>query len=304
MSKFSMFPTLNSIGPLEDYFNITNNFEFTYNDNLNNTIKSLNPKILTDSTILKDSNHRWSPEFHNLYVRKKIVSTNQTLYGVNGIAPTGSIIGVATVFKSSRSLQRGILHNVIIDNSNSTFDFYMEYKFDVNQLRGDFTLETILYLNKSSSYISDEESHLNNIEGSILGVIYKHKFVLTGDSSLFPTKTIKSNRSALWEFKSGFSVEDMIEEGLMLEINESHKNYPLFDYKNKETYNGEFVKEVMISIVFQLIIKHKDEYVKYNEDEFQEGTIGSLIKFYIEAYNLDLSNNDKLYSQINRRIRK
>lgn len=303
MNNISFYPTLDILDPKQYEFKINSNFELEYIDETTKEIKTIKVKYSDDKTILRDLNDRWSPNFNNLIIRKKMSFNSSKLFGKNGIAPSGSQIGVYTTFKSSKSLQRGITENLEINQYDGIVEFYLEQRFEKNQIRSDFTLETILYLKEPSLEIYEDEIYLNNTKGMILGRLYEHKFLLSGDGSKFPTEIISDKDAPLWKVFTGGYLEDSIEDNILLEINEAHKDYKLFDYRDKENFNENFVKEVSISVVFQLVNKHREEYINSNKDDFGHGTIGSLLKHYIEGFNLDLSNIDEVFAEINRRLR-
>lgn len=303
MNNIAFYPTLNSIDINKLVIEDTPNFDLLYFDEKTKDLNTINVKYFEDKIILRDLNDRWSHEYNNLIIRKKVTINSSILFGINGIAPSGSKIGICTAFKSNKSLQRGLTENIVISEEDGIVEFYLEHNFDKNQIRSDFTLEAIFYLKTPTLIVLEEEKYLNNTKGIILGTIYEHKFLLSGDGSRFPTKIIKDKDGPLWRILSGGYLDDSIEDNVLLEINESHKDYKLFDYKDRENFNENFVKEVSISIVFQLVNKHKEEYINANKDEFGHGTIGSLIRHYVEGYHLDLSNVEIVFSEINRRLR-
>lgn len=304
MNNINLYPTIDQLDIKVEDILIEQRIIFEYSDFENRTRRSMNPINEGNTIILRDQQHRWSSETDNLFIRKKFKLKTSKLFGENGIAHMSSIIGIATIFTSNNSLQRGSKENTDFRIIDEDLEFYLEYEFDKNQLRGDFSLELILYLKEVTDEIDEKEIHLSNIQGSILGSLYKLNFKMSGDTSSFPTITSKKGKEALWKFHSGYSIFDSINDSILLEINEDHRDYSLFDYKNKETYNANFVKEVMISIIFQLIIKHREEFIDNNTIEFDEGTIGFLVSYYIDIYDLDLSNISNIFVQISKGIRK
>lgn len=304
MSKIQFYPTFNEL-----YYDLSNvkidsKFTLEYIDFNDKIVRSISAKTHKDKTILKDSNNKWSPVVNNLIIRKKITMNTKHLFGKNGIAPMGSILGVATSYSSSKSLTRGVINNFYFSSDDEQVEFYIEYKFIENELRSDFIFESFIYLMDQANEVLAGEENLNNTIGVKLGTLLTHTFILTGDSSEFPTKIVSQPGSPLWWIDSGYHLDDVLQDAVMLYVNKSHKDYDKYDYRNKDKYNPDLIVEMYTSIVFQLINRHKDEYQDVNADDFSHNTLGEYIKFFVDAFSLDLTNPDKMYFEISRRFRK
>lgn len=304
MSNIVFYPRLNI-----STTNITkdNQFTFEYIDrNDYNKIKTFNANQDVNKTILLDKHNKWSSKVYNLTIRKGYKLDVSNLFGKDGIAPSNSSIGVATIFKSSKSLQRGIKNNLIIEHSDNLkeVEFDMEYNFTINELRDDFELELILYLERSVLELHSEEKHINNIQGTVIGTLEQHRYLLTGDGSAFPTQIISKIGEPLWRLSMSSDVSDSIQDGISLIINDKHKDYKLFNYLDKDSYNRDFIKEVSISIVYQLVNYYFDEVKDYDEETFSYDSIATLIYHYIKIYDLDKTDKNRFFDKINGGIRR
>lgn len=302
MNRLLFYPTYNDSYQSKIKLDISNSFQLEYRDGSNGR-RTINAKHERNYTILVDQNHMWTSEFNDLLILNKVKLDSTALFGENGIAPYNSKIGVATSFSSIKSSQRGINKNIILDKDSGEVEFYLEYHFGPNYLRSEFDISLILYLDTPATELLLNEENLNNTQGVNLGELYTRKFLMDGDGSTFPTETVKVPGGPLWSLRTGFHVEDPVSESLLLMINESHKDFDLINFQKKEKYDKELIKEISISMVYQIIVKHRDEYINY-KDEFSHNSVGSLIKYYVTVYNIDLSDPDKIFEAISKGIRK
>lgn len=301
MSSIRFYPILNSNHIKMINLDTSSNHLLEFFDEIPRNIAVKRTK---DVTILSDQNHKWAPEKHNLIFRKKITLNPSKLFGRNGIAPKGSIIGVATIYTSSKSLQTRVDYNDVLYETDETVEVELSYTAFPNELRNDFKIESFFYLKESASVLLDGEENLNNEMGVRLGVIFEHRFILSGDGSTFPTKVVSEKNGPLWWLATGYYLDDNIQDAVVLYINKSHPKYACFDYRDKANYSPELIEEIYINILFQLINKHVNELQEINFDDLPVNSLGLYLKFFIDAFELDLSNTDRIYYEISRRMRR
>ena len=88
----------------------------------------------------------WSPDDYQLCIgRKYSIRTYQCLFGPNGIACNNAKLGIALMWTSPDSKQRGVIPIGEIENSQRDLEFELNYEFSEAQLRGSVEFSTIIY---------------------------------------------------------------------------------------------------------------------------------------------------------------
>jgi hypothetical protein len=88
------------------------------------------------------------------------------LFGPNGIACNNAKLGIALMWTSPDSKQRGVIPIGEIENSQRDLEFELNYEFSEAQLRGSVEFSTIIYLKEAGTPLWGEE-HLANQYGCI-----------------------------------------------------------------------------------------------------------------------------------------
>ena len=89
-----------------------------------------------------------------------------------------------------------------------------------------------------------------------------------------------------------------------MRLNFNHKDYALLNVESKK-YNDEFFKQIMINVVAIIIQTafDKNEIELVEETEyFQPGTMGSLIKYYLETHQVKYDTPTDIFSSVMRSI--
>ena len=184
----------------------------------------------------------WSPDDYQLCIgRKYSIRTYQCLFGPNGIACNNAKLGIALMWTSPDSKQRGVIPIGEIENSQRDLEFELNYEFSEAQLRGSVEFSTIIYLKEAGTPLWGEE-HLANQYGCILGEL-DNKFVirLDGNGSVFPMYEIHEPGQPLWYVKCDWidPTYDLFSDSVSIYINTAHKNYKYLD-KTKEHLMSNF----------------------------------------------------------------
>ncbi len=253
---------------------------------------------IDNSTIflkITDPEGIWNPDDYNLGIsRKYSLRTYQSLFGKDGIACSNAKLGLAIVWTSSDSKQRGVIHVGEIQNSNSDIELNVEYEFPVAQLRGDIEFTTVVYIKESGTPKNDEE-HLANSYGYLLGELDKVVIRLDGNGSVFPMYEVTDPGQPLWYLKCDWEdpTYEQFADCVSVNINTAHKNYKFLD-KTKRTFDEELLKDIMASALTIVIMKLKDQNTYWdqtiNNSNLAPGSVSEAVYYYISTLEWDVSS--------------
>lgn len=298
-TNISLFPTLNAelLGKIRfqpspyEFYYVRDDQEFI-----------LNADVMDGSSLLHkivDEEGIWTPDDYSLCIRRKYsLRTYQNLFGENGIACKNAILGLAMMWTSADSKQRGVIQIGEIKNSMDDLDFMLDYEFIKAQLRGSVEFTTIIYI-KIAGTPSWDEGHLANEYGCILGEFDKFVIKLDGTGSVFPVYEVKEPGQPLWYIKCDWDdpTYEQFAECVSININTAHKNYKYLD-KTKRTFNESLLQEIMANALCIIItkLKEQDNYwdATINGDDLQSGSVSEAIYYFISTLEWDISTPEKM----------
>lgn len=182
------------------------------------------------------------------------------LFGANGVACEDARIGIAILWKSKDSRQRGSVKIGSFSKEEGKNYFCVEHKFEPLQFRGRLLLETVFYL-EAAGNPRIEEQHLTNTPGSILGdPIEKVNLYFDGSGATFQYYETSNPGGPLWSVNCDF--EDPLTENfhdtVSIEINRSNPAYKYIDPTSPD-YIPEMLKEILAEqmCIILLTIKEK-----------------------------------------------
>lgn len=242
-----------------------------------------------------DNNGIWTPDDYNLCIRRSYsLRTYQCMFGENGIACRNAVLGLALMWTSADSRQRGVVEIGEIKNTSADLKMELNYEFFKAQLRGSVELTTIIYIKKSGTPLWGEE-HLANAYGCILGELDKCIIELDGTGSVFPMYEINEPGQPLWYVKCDWDdpTYDQFTECVSIYINRAHKNYKYLD-KTKRTFDGQLLKEIMASAISIIILKLKEQKDYWDAtttgDNLQSGSVSDAVNYFISTLEWDVSS--------------
>lgn len=245
--------------------------------------------------IIKDEQGIWDPDNYNLCLKRRYsLRTYQCLFGESGIACNNAVIGMALIWTSQDSKQRGVIEIGEIKKSNLDLSFSMNYEFPPAQLRGTVDFSTVLYIKKEGTPGWDED-HLANKYGCILGEIDKYSITLDGKGSVFPIYEVNEPGQPLWYVKCDWDdpTYDLFSEAVQINLNVAHKNYKYLD-KTKRTYDDQLLKEVIASALSIVILKLHDQEVYWdntiNGTGIQSGSVSEAVNYFVNTLEWDVSS--------------
>ena len=298
-ASISLFPTLNDelfgkiryqVSQYEFYYIREEQENFLRTEEIENG--SMINKLMDDEGI-------WSPDEYNLCIRRRYsLRTYQCLFGENGIACSNAILGLALMWTSSDSKQRGVVPIGDISNSLKDLELILDYEFIQAQLRGLVEFTTIVYI-KNVGTPSWEEKHLANEYGCILGELDKFIIKLDGTGSVFPMYEVNEIGQPLWYVKCDWDdpTYEQFSECISININTAHKNYKYLD-KKKRTFNEQLLKEIIASALVLIITKLKgqEDYwdATISGNNLETGSVSEAIYYFVNTLEWDVSTPETI----------
>lgn len=258
-------------------------------------------KISDDSEIymINDNEGIWNLDEYNFGINREYKINNYyILFGEKGIACSDSVVGIAVVWTSADSKQRGIIEVGEIHNTCEELYFNMEYFFNKAQLRGDVEFTTIIYIKDYGNPLSNEH-HLANSCGCIVGEVDKFYLRLDGGGSMFPVYEINELDKPLWYLNCEWEDPryDDFAECVSIYINTGHKNYKYLD-KTKRTYDEQLLKEIMASALTIVITKLRIEVfwdsIVSGTAEYEDGSVAHAINYFITTLGWNVAKPELL----------
>ncbi|WP_236897754.1 hypothetical protein [Clostridium beijerinckii] len=275
-------------------------YSFSYIKNCKKSLLNCE-RVSDDSAIcmINDDEGIWNPDEYAFSINRKYKFNNYyILFGENGIACSDAVIGVAIMWTSADSKQRGIIEVGEIHNTYEELYFNMEHLFNKAQLRGDVEFTTIIYIKNTGNQLGTEE-HLANSCGCIVGEIDKFYLRLDGAGSMFPIYETSELDKPLWEVKCEWEDPryDDFGECVSININTAHKNYKYLD-KTKRTYDEQLLKEIMASALTIVITKLRSEtfwdLIVNGTAEYEDGSVAQAVNYFITTLGWNVTNPELL----------
>lgn len=298
-TNISLFPTMNDdlLGKIRfqtslyDFYYVRDDQEYPLRAETVDGSVTLH-KIVDDEGI-------WVPDDYNLCVKRRYsLRTYQYLFGEKGIACKNAVLGLALMWTSADSKQRGVIPIGEIENSQKDIDMNLNYEFSEAQLRGNVEFTTVIYLKNAGTPLWNEE-HLANEYGCLLGELDKFVIKLDGNGSVFPMYEVNEPSQPLWYIKCDWDdpTYEQFSECVSIYINVAHKNYKYLD-KTKRTFDEQLLKEIMSSALIVIINKLKEQENYWDAttmgDDLENGSVSEAIYYFINTLEWDVSNPEAM----------
>lgn len=298
-NEIMLFPTLSDELFSRIRFQKTR-YSFFYTDRDNEEYELADEPVEAMSSInyIKDENGLWTQDEYNIGFRRKYsLRTFQCLFGPEGIACRNGRLGLAIIWTSSDSKQRGVIPIGSFSLQDQTFEATAEKLFDKAQLRGEVKFSTVLYLAESGIPEDDEQS-LANENGYILGELENYTIRLDGSGSTFPIFEVSEPGQPLWYVKCDWldPTMDTLSDCVSINLNTAHKNYRFIDRKQKY-FNEQLLSEIMASAVSIIVEKARlsgfwDSII--GNDNLEQGSVGQAIFYFYETLEWDLTTPESV----------
>lgn len=241
---------------------------------------------------ITDENGLWNPDRDNLIITRKYeFSEYDCLFGEGGIACSNAAIGVALLWYSRDSRQRGAIRIGQLRKGCGPYTFTLEHDFGNARLRGIIGLRTIMYIDQPGTQFRDEA--FANTCGTYLGELDLCQIQIDGDGSVFPIYEAPEKGQPLWNVKCTWEDPtcDPFAESVEININTAHRSYVYLN-KNKSKYDPQLMQEIMANALGIIIAKLKmdpcwDETI--SGIGFQHGSVSEAIYYFVSVLEWDVS---------------
>ena len=176
----------------------------------------------------------WNADKFNLCLKRAIALKGfKKLFGPDGIACRNAVLGVSVIWTSPDSRQRGSKAVMTIDvnvedlsvKQDHTFnEGEIDIAFSAAKIRGDVNFSVVLYIAKAG-VPEEDEMHLANEEGFVLGELDSFTLRIEGSGSLFPVFEVYEQEQPLWYVRCDWTdpVSDSFSETVSININTAQK---------------------------------------------------------------------------------
>lgn len=249
---------------------------------------------------LNDESGHWTPDDFNIGIRRSFSLRNfKCLFGKDGVVCQNATLGLAVMWTSADSRQRGIISIGELTAIQNNVSLKFEYEFQKAQLRGCVEFSTVIYI-KKSGLSTNEERHLANECGFILGEMDKFVLQLDGQGSIFPVYEVREPGKPLWHIKCDWEdpTSDKFVDTVSININTAHKNYKFLDKSKPKIYDEQLMKEIMASAIGIIVMKLKEQETYWDVTTtgqgLETGSVSEAVFYFKEALELDFSSPEVL----------
>lgn len=228
----------------------------------------LNQSSLPDGTIaLRTEDGRpWTAQNDQLTVSTLIDSDilNRLKYDLKRILPSGATAGMALMWYSKGSLQRGVSDIFELDISSQDQTAELKIQFKAADIRDTLTYQPIVFLKKAAVRVKNDEKHKCNTSGAILGYPTDSWTIRAdGRGSVFPLFPVKGDREgALWSLNCMWDdcmTEKFNADTVRVNINTNHPDCPE-EWKSETASDiSPLTKSILRDAIGTLILSIKQE---------------------------------------------
>ena len=248
---------------------------------------------------LSDDTGHWKPDLNNVGIRRSFEMSNlKSLFGSSGIVCGGAKLGIALMWTSQESRQRGSIDIGSFNISDDYKRFHLEHHFLAGQFRGKVHFETVLYI-KEKGLPAIGEEYFANEPGIILGSFGDMiTIVFDGNGSLFPIifDENASAQSPLWDVMCNWNdpATDSFYENVLIRFNVNNKNYKKYLDKDSSYYDPQLFKEILASAVSIIVAKVRENPEDWdaavNGTELNPGSVSEAVYYFINTLEWNLSS--------------
>ncbi len=251
----------------------------------------------SSNTSISDDNGYWNPDEYDLYFEWLITYKNACwLYNSElweyACACSSAIIGVALSWYSSDSKRRYTKPIDILINDNALHSIKCEEHFNIAELRGEVGFSIILYIKEAGSP-KEDELHLANTPGTVLGEIDSITLSLDGNGSYFTIYEVSRPGQPLWdvEYIMDDPSTDLFSECVSICLNKAHKKFPLVQRGNG-LFCQQMLNEIManaMAIVIEMVRSHEKDDNFDCLSNVEEGSVAQALLYFKDKLLWDFS---------------
>lgn len=281
---------------------LVKSISFNYSYFQNGIEKTLNVQDYNDKSFtLTSEDDNWSCESFGLSINCNLnLKSIKSLFSVNGIAYSDSILGVSLHIFAPKSKYRKIVKLGTLSESDENANLNSTLIVEPNKIDSNINCKIVCYLEKSSK--QNTLFFKNNNQGIILGDLYNQQIILEGSSSIFPIINIHAPGKPLWSFM--FDTEDpdadLFIDSAKIILNTANNDYKLVDAVASKSYCDRIVIEIFKSSMaeFFTILKEKDLLPDISTS-YEPGTVSSFAHYLITKHNIKVDSASNIYESLN-----
>lgn len=284
MDNLYFYPTIDE-EMMTDAGCTANEYEYSYP--LEGIYHRLEPKGKS-SIRLEDSLETWKVENDGLRILRKIsIEYPAAFKGPDGIACTEAELGTCIIWTNRTLTQMGYImpESMIRLGTKEIYNF--NHLFPAGDIKGDLTLDTVVYIKKAADQIQDNERHLMNETGVTVGTI--DTVSLNFDSAYmdFPIKEINESKQPLWwlEMKDWDDprIDPFDEDHICLYLNSAYGYCP----KVGDTIKNVDLLVEIISTAYLMILNKIEEKgcldATINDSDLEPGSISKIMYYFCDG---------------------
>lgn len=296
MAKLSLFPLLtDELKSKIGYEPTDYSFYYTRGDELIPLSYDLVENTENIYSLKDDIKQSWDKESDNIGIQRGYCFNSfNCLFGEKGIVCSNAVIGVAVIWTSLDSKQRGVIEVGELKNNQNCTELEFDFKFNKAQLRGQITFTTILYIKKIGTPKSSEE-HLANSYGIVLGEFEEDNFILSldGIGSVFPIFEIEDPELPLWTVDCNWNdpTTEKFIDCVAININKGSKYYSSYEK------DYQLLREILSSALTVIITKlqmSQNYWQATLKRNFDAGSVSEAIYYFIKTLGWNASSPEKL----------
>lgn len=246
-----------------------------------------------------DEMSEWVPDYYDLFFNRSYVINNPVfLFGPNGLACRNAEIGLALLWTSKTSNQRGVEVIESFRNDRKPVSVRHHFKFGQGRMKGNLSFRTVLFI-KDPGVPDSDEQHLAGSSGMIVGTLDEYVIYLDGSGSAFPIVEVREPSQPLWWVSCDWAdplTDAFEEENVKICINKAHANYKFLNAEGGMN-NSPLFKEILSGALGIIIQKAKSS--DYWEDIMsgnyvETGSVAQAIKYFIDTFEWEVNSPEKL----------
>ncbi|MFC1256590.1 hypothetical protein ACFGC5_10610 [Staphylococcus xylosus] len=274
-----------------------------YYDNFDgNEANYIDISSLEDSDIqINEFDSMWSPHENNLNIKQKMfINNHKVLFDENGVACKGNSIGYAVHIHSRNSGFQKIVQIGDFKYNDENIELNFDFNFKPQSIRGIVNFDFFLFIKE----INETKPFFANKVGMKLTKEDLNSFaiIVDGIGSSFPITEFSDKEGPLWKVNKNWteaSEDNFDSSQLSLMFNTKH---PMFNKVNKgegqlnKMLTGTITLQAMAMIINEVInIEHNNI---EDEDSLLPGTILAVISYWIETFDINVTNMFTIQSSL------
>lgn len=304
--EFSLFPLLGEKQIQQIGFRIQRELSFFYNRSGDreffNVDRSAGIKALGGSG--------WDPDEDDFGITASYLIKNPILiFGPRGIVCRNATLGLALIWKSQDSRQRGVVPIGEFTRDSTEKVFEICHSFPKSSFRGRLTMDIVMYL-KCAGIPGEDETHLSNIPGTIFGTLDSSCVLFDGTGAIFQFNEVADKNGLLWSVICDFddATCDSFYDSVEIDINPLHPNYKYLA-RTSTSREPEMLREVLSSAMTTVVLSIRQkcsdlEWSSIESGKVEKGSVGDMMHYLVNKLNVDTSSPEKCSECIRRIMEK